>query len=137
VQGSTLSTDQRTKFLAHLAESCNVTASARAAGCERTVFYLLRAKDPDFKEAWEDALETATDALEAEARRRALHGVSRPLVSAGKVVKDDDGNAIVLHEYSDTLMMAQLKAYRRDRYGDQSKVEHSGNITVATGVPRG
>ena len=59
-------------FLSHLAGTCDVAASAEAAGvCESTV-YRHRAKDPDFAAAFQQALETGYARLEAEALRQRL-----------------------------------------------------------------
>jgi hypothetical protein len=70
----------------------------------------VRKQDPGFASAWEEAEESAADALEAEAWRRAVDGVPEPLISAGKVVHDDDGQALAIRRYSDILMLALLKA---------------------------
>lgn len=125
MQGRTLTTAQRARFLEHLAESANVTSSAIFAGSARQTFYDHRAADKEFAAAWDEAFEIAVDAEEAEARRRAMQGVSRPLVSGGKVVKDDDGKTIMITEFSDTLMVLRLKAHRL-KYRDRSTVELGG-----------
>lgn len=125
MQGRALTTNQRARFLENLAQTANVTAAAEFAGSARRTFYDHREADKEFALAWDEAVETAIDAEEAEARRRALHGVSRPLVSSGKVVKDEDGKVIMITEYSDTLMLARLKAHR-PKYREKSQVELSG-----------
>ena len=61
---------RRARFLKKLAETGNVSAAARTAGASRSRVYQLKAKSPAFAAQWADALETATDALDAEARRR-------------------------------------------------------------------
>ena len=38
-------------------------------------------------------------------------GVPEPLVSAGKVVRDDDGQPIAIRRYSDALMIALLSPW--------------------------
>ena len=64
-------------FLAAFAQSCDLRASAAAAGiCERTVHYHLR-RDPDFAEAFQAALEEGYRRLEAEAARQRLEAQSR------------------------------------------------------------
>ena len=57
----------------------------------------------------------AADALEAEARRRAVEGTQEPLVSAGRIVRDDDGRPIAVRRYSDNLLLALIKARRPPR----------------------
>ena len=59
-------------FLAELADSCNVTGAARAAGISREAAYEHRKGDPAFAAAWEDAIEQAIEKLEHAARQRAL-----------------------------------------------------------------
>ena len=76
---------------------------------------MLRKNDPAFAIAWEEAEEMAADALEAEARRRAVEGTQEPLVSAGRIVRDDDGRPIAVRRYSDNLLLALIKARRPPR----------------------
>ncbi|HEX8624679.1 MAG TPA: hypothetical protein VF782_06320 [Allosphingosinicella sp.] len=64
-------------FLASFAQSCDLLASAAAAGiCERTVYYHLRS-DPAFAEAFQAALEEGYRQLEAEAARQRLEAQKR------------------------------------------------------------
>jgi hypothetical protein len=86
--------------------------------------YELRKRNLSFAAGWEEAEERAADALEAEAWRRAVVGVQEPLVSGGKVVRDDDGQPIAIRRYSDALMIALLKARRPERFKDRAVVEH-------------
>ena len=59
----------------------------KTAGFARQTAYAFRKASPAFALAWEDALEQATDELEAEARRRALEGVREPVTNQrGQVV---------------------------------------------------
>jgi len=103
------------RFLTSLAETGNVTAAVATAGTSRTRVYELRKADPGFAARWEEAEEIAVDALEAEARRRAIEGVQEPLVSAGKLVRDDDGQPMAVRRYSDNVLLALLKAHRPPR----------------------
>ena len=81
----------------------------------RTRVYELRKADPGFASAWEEAEEIAADRLEEEARRRAVEGVEEPLVSAGRLVRDDNGQPIMVRRYSDNLLLALMKAHRPPR----------------------
>ena len=83
-------------FLNVLANTGNVTAAVAAAGTSRTRVYELRKTDTAFAAAWDEAEEIATDRLQDEARRRAIEGVAEPLVSAGKLVRGDDGQPIMV-----------------------------------------
>jgi hypothetical protein len=85
------------------------------AGTSRTRVYELRKTDTSIAAAWDEAEDIATDRLEDEARRRAIEGISEPLVSAGKLVRGDDGQPITVRRYSDNLLLVLLKARRLPR----------------------
>jgi hypothetical protein len=104
---------QRERFLEALADTGSVTTAVAIAGTSRTRVYELRKADPAFASAWQDDEEIAADRLEDEARRRAVDGVPEPLVSAGKLVRDDNGQPIMVPRYSDTLLLALLRARRQ------------------------
>jgi len=103
---------RQVRFLKALAETGSVATSAAVAGTSRTRVYELRKTDPAFASAWEDSEEIAADRLEEEARRRAVKGVEEPLVSAGKLVRDENGQPITIRRYSDNLLLALIKAHR-------------------------
>lgn len=115
----------RRGFLAALAETSNVSEAARIVGIHRTTAYLAKSNDPSFATEWEEAIEQATDALELEARNRAM-GV---YIS----YKFDKGGSPLLHPLtgepyaeravSDALLTLLLKAHRPDKYKDRSAVE--------------
>lgn len=124
--GRTVLTDQRARFIAHLASTANVTAAAALIGVSRTAVYEWRAANADFAALWDEAVEMATDALEAEARRRALEGVQEPIVVMGRIAKDDDGNTLYVRKYSDTLMQLLLRAHRPEKYRERTETKHVG-----------
>lgn len=92
----------RKKFLRALAKSGNVTRSCREAGISKMHACRVFHSSPRFAAAWESALESSIDVLEAEARRRALT------------------------EDRDPLLMFLLRGLRAKVYGDKRKLEHSG-----------
>lgn len=119
-----LTRERQERFLHALGETGIVSTATEIAGTSRTRVYELRKRDPVFAGAGEEAEERAADALEAEAWRRAVDGVPEPLVSSGRVVRDDDGLPIAIRRYSDTLMLALLKARRPEKFKDRAVVEH-------------
>jgi hypothetical protein len=119
-----LTIERQERFLKALADTGIVSVAVEIAGTSRTRVYELRKRNPGFAAAWEDAEERAADALEAEAWRRAVVGVQEPLVSSGKVVRDDDGQPLAIRRYSDALMLALLKARRPEKFKDRAVVEH-------------
>ena len=104
---------RRAAFLAALAETGNVSRAARAAKASRSRAYQLKADDPQFAEEWAGALEIATDALDAEARRRAMDGVETPRFHQGQI-------AGTVKKYSDSLLMFLLRAHRPDLYRERA-----------------
>lgn len=106
-------------FLAVLRASGIVRHACEAAGVSRTTAYDRRERHPDFAAAWDEAMEDACDLLEAEARRRALEGVEKPIFWQGEQVA-------TVREYSDTLMTLVLKAHRPEKYRERVDSRLSG-----------
>lgn len=98
--------DWRPAFITALGRAGIVLAAAQAAGVDRTTAYRERERNPEFAAQWDEAIDESADRLEAEARRRAT--------TVG----------------SDRLLMAMLKAYRPERYGDRQRVEVSGGVRL-------
>lgn len=119
-------------FIEHLRKHGNISAAARSVNVERKAAYDAKQTDLDFAAQWEDAIEEATDALEAEARRRALEGI---LVES----YDKDGNLRSTRmEYSDTLMIVLLKAHRPEKFKERfsGEVNTKGSLTVDISTPQ-
>lgn len=96
-----------------------MSESAQAARIGRTAVYEHRNQDPAFRAAWDEAVETACDALEAEAWRRAKDGVRKPVYQGGEKVGE-------VREYSDTLLIFLLKGHRPERFRERVSTEISG-----------
>lgn len=112
------------RFLEAFATCGNVSLAAECAGVGRRTVYGWANSDAAFQDAMSDAREQAVDALEAEARRRALQGVERPVFQKGSKVGS-------VTEYSDRLLEVLLKANRPEKYADRSKTELSvGTISA-------
>lgn len=111
--------EDKQKFLDHLAKTGVVAEALVAAGIKsRPTIQRWRAEDPQFSEAYDDAMATAADSLEAEARRRAVEGVVTTKFNK-------NGDAFDEVKYSDTLLLALLKAKKPDEFADRSKTEIS------------
>lgn len=105
-------------FLAAYAQVGNVTAAAKIAGVNRSTHYEWLKCD-QYQARFSEAHEEAADALEAEARRRALSGVDRPIFQRGQQVG-------VVREYSDTLLIFLLKATRPEKFRERFDHRLSG-----------
>jgi hypothetical protein len=106
-------------FLAELALDGNVTRAAKAVGVDRSNAYQRRLRNPEFALRWDDAIESFADAVEAEAYRRAVTGTTKGIWHQGAKVGEEQ-------QWSDSLLLALLKAKRPGQYGDKSKMELSG-----------
>ena len=62
----------RALFLKALAESPSVTVACKVAGVPRMTAYDHRDRDPEFAEAWDNALAESLDVLEDAVYKRAL-----------------------------------------------------------------
>lgn len=67
-----------------MATGATVTEAAKSAGVVRQTIYAHLQKEPEFQAAYDDAVEQGTDVLEAEATRRAVHGVEEPVIYQGQ-----------------------------------------------------
>ena len=102
----TLTRHWQKHFLDHLAESSNVTASAKAAGVNPSRAYLVRREDPDFARAWLAALYEGYLHLEMEVLRRLRDGDQK----TGEQDKYDFANAIrLLGAHRDNAARAQAQ----------------------------
>lgn len=98
-----------------------VSVTCELMGISRQTAYAERQRNEDFALAWHDIEEETTEAMEREAYRRAVEGVTTPMVSAGKHVTD-------VQSYSDRLLEFMLKARRPEKYRDRVDLNHSGSV---------
>lgn len=82
------------RLLAALRAGETVTSACQAEHIHRSTYYAWRAADSGFAAQADDAIESGTDVLEDEARRRAIAG-------------------------SDTLLIFLLKARRPEKYRER------------------
>lgn len=122
--------DPKPRLLAALAETGNITRACELAGVDRRTFYDWRDADPAFRQAVRDAFEAATDALEAEARRRAFDGLLQKKFTKGgePVIDPATDEQYFEREYSDTLLIFLLKAHRPHKFRERFEVKHKGKL---------
>lgn len=109
---------RKSAFLAAFAEGGNISAACRAIGMtNRTEVYRWQEHDDAFAAAFREAEIRAVDALEAEARRRAM--------GYDAVTVDKDGNEHTVTKFSDVLLMFLLNGARPEKYRQRVDVQHS------------
>jgi hypothetical protein len=118
-----LTRNAREKFLAALREVPNVSRAARLIGMSRRYMYEVREVDAEFAQEWDDAVEVGCDAIEEEAHRRAAKGTLKPVFYKGMPV----GFYV---EYSDTLMLAMLKAHRPEKYREHVDMNIDADVKL-------
>ena len=106
-------------FLEALAGGSTVSEAALAAGIATSTVYARRRSDDDFRAAWDQALEDSADILEAEARRRAIHGIEEPVVYQGQLTpvweRDERGEVVMeTRLVTETVKDADGKVVERD-----------------------
>jgi hypothetical protein len=104
---------QQRAFLAAFRKTGNVRLACGAAKVGRSSHYRWLNQSPAYREAFAVAKEEVADLLEAEAYRRAVEGVERPV----GWYKGQAGGSV--REYSDTLLIFLLKGLRPEKYGDR------------------
>lgn len=113
------------EFLRLLTDGATVILACESIGLSRTCLYKQREKDTDFAAAWDVAYEKGTDALEHEAERRAVRGVTEPVFYKGEVAGH-------VQKYSDVLLIFLLKARRPEKFRDKVDLSNSdGSLAAA------
>jgi hypothetical protein len=116
---------KRSAFLSVYAKTGNMTEAAKKAKISRPVVYEWLRADAEFRKLFRDAREQAADALEAEARRRAVEGWDEPVFHKGYVCGE-------VRKYSDSLLQLLLKAAKPRRYRERQELSGDPNRPIKT-----
>jgi len=118
----------RKAFLAELAATSNVTASAKAASVSTTCAYDARRKDAAFYRAWQEALCEGYEHLEMSLLQRLRDGEIKPAIGAKRGIRVfDNANALrLLIAHRDSVSRQQG---RRD-HEDTTAVLERINIRI-------
>lgn len=119
-----LTDDSTDKFLQYLRKNANVSLAAKAIGISRQALYKARAENKEFANAWDDAIQEATDRLLQAAWNRATKGVKKPVYFQGVQCGE-------VKEYSDSLLTLLLKSYRPEQFSEKLKAEVTGKDGAA------
>lgn len=115
-------------FLSEFATCGNLTASARVADLNRDTVYGWLEHDERFSLAYHQAEAEAADVIRAALFQRAVNGVERVVVNAGRVVMHN-GKPLMERVYSDSLL-ATLARARCPEFREPTQVEISGKVEV-------
>jgi hypothetical protein len=143
-------------FLNTLAETGQVKKACEAVDISTPTAYRYRQRNSSFAAQWQEAMNSAVEAIESEVIRRSIFGHDEPVVYQGQFVPEIDYDAIdpetnekyppalapvkrdakgrvvyaTTKKYSDALAAVVLKA-NSPKYRDQSRLE----LTGANGGP--
>lgn len=116
-------------FLTLLSREPVVSRAARQAGLTPSAVYARRARDVDFRAAWDEALAEGTDGILAEVHRRAVTGYLEPQTYQGILT------GAYIRKYSDPLLAILAKALLPKLFNPASKVELKGEVQVVELTP--
>jgi len=94
-----------------------VVRACEVSGVGRSSHYRWLEHDPDYREAFDLARQETAHRLEAEAYRRAVEGVEKPV---GWYMGQPGG---YVREYSDKLLIVLLKATMPDKYASRNEAK--------------
>lgn len=96
---------------AHKDDSVALICKRLDRGFARKHIRQLRASDPDFDNDYRNARGYGNEQVTNTFRKLAVEGVEEPIVSAGKLVRDDNGNILYKRVWSDRLVELAMKSY--------------------------
>lgn len=118
-------TDIREGFLELIRQGFTNKDAAAAVGCGTGYFRRRRKADPEFEEAYQEALMDGDDIIRAEIKRRGVDGIERGIYHDGKRIA-------VEKQYSDRLLEFLAKSRMPTEFGDKQTVEHSHKFEGAS-----
>ncbi|MFD1344278.1 hypothetical protein [Litorisediminicola beolgyonensis] len=133
------------EFLGYLRQFGHVTYAANMTGLTRRTFYDRRAKNPDFAEAWDDAVAAFEEELTHRVVQTALEmGTGRwvPVIdpATGEPALDDDFEVVHRFETShvDARVLTKLLALRMSSADGpaQTNIQVNNQTTVHNELPR-
>jgi hypothetical protein len=128
----TWTAEKRSRFLAELAATSNVTKSAMAAGMSDAQVYIERRRNLGFRDAWTDALSEGHARLECMMLERASDAMSDTGAATDEKVAVNK-----MHEYSNKLALNLLTAHRalvREARSGAAPSRHSPNRVAGSKV---
>jgi hypothetical protein len=117
----------KARYLKAIAEWGTLTKGCQAAKVTPPTVLQWREHDLSFAIQEKQARDALVDNLEAEAIRRGVTGVQRPVYQAGHLV----GYQV---EYSDLLLQLLLRANKPEKYSNKSEVTVTQVIKTVSGV---
>lgn len=122
------------KFLAEYRARGIMTHACKAAGVDVSTVHYWQEHDVEFGIQYRAAKQEADDAIRAEIYRRAVTGNTEPLMSNGRVVKNEAGEIQYVQKYSDSLLVFLAKA-RMPEFREKQHVDVTTNGESVSAAP--
>lgn len=142
-----LTDEQRQAFLDYIRDYPDAStldachALAKTHKIRRYQIRHAKAHDPEFARDYRSARGYGNQHIRNQLRMLAIDGVAKPLVSNGKVVKDDNGQIIEVTEYSERLLeflarmyLPEAREMQARRLGVEITGAGGGPVQVQQGV---
>ena len=113
--------ERKAEFLHRLAVCGNLHVVCRALGMSTVTVQRARKHDGAFAEAYDEAMLAARWNWEAEAVRRGVEGIEKPIYYKGECVD-------TVKEYSDSLLIFLLRGAFPDRYKDRVDIRQTDKL---------
>jgi hypothetical protein len=117
---------RQARFLAAYAECASIKVACRWAHVTPSAHYQWLENDPEYPAKFRKAGERAARVYRDEATRRAVQGIRKAVRYKGKVIAWDT-------EYSDSLMLAFLKATAPEEFKERSEQRVVSDQSVSIG----
>ena len=120
------------RFIETLSTSRSIRTACVEAKVTRTSAYQHKEKFPEFAARWEEAEQMGLDHIEGGLLTRCTEGLKRKKFnSKGKPLIDPEtGKQYVEVDFNETAVLKVLAAKRPGVWGDKSKLELSGHVTM-------
>ena len=118
VQAPRLGKERLQRFFDSLEQTGNLIKAASVAGIDENALRELRDEDVEFDHRLTKSLITS---LEQKSTLLAVEGILEPVIADGKVARDDEGIPIGVRRYSDSLLLALLRAQDPERFALTTK----------------
>lgn len=130
--GRRIAKRDRKKFLQTLGETGSVVEAAEAGKHDRTSWYALRQREPDFAEEWDAARHLYLDDVESQVLDWAMNGYT---VASTETIVDEQGNQVgrqkrKIERRYDARLALRILERRHPDYKPGSDV----SVTTPTGV---
>jgi len=113
--------ERKAEFLKKLATCGNLQVACRALSVSTVTIHRARKYDGAFAEAYDEAMLAAHWTWEAEAVRRGVEGIEKPIYYKGELVD-------TIKEYSDQLLIFLLKGAFPERYRERVDIKQTDKL---------